>query len=94
MALYNVQNPFEKAMQAQNSTGNAYGAMMKDIPANRPPEKSVGGAMMTGLSGAGTMAAIAGTESGAAALTTLGVGTGPMGLLLGAGLGIGAYLFS
>lgn len=92
--MYQVQNPMQQAMGGMNQAAGTYGNMMKDIPANRDPGPSVGGAAMSGLGGAGTMAAIAGTEAGAAGLTALEIGTGGLALGAGALLGIGAYLFS
>jgi len=75
------------------SAAGTFGSMMKNIPANRAPGPTAGGAIMAGLGGAGTMAAIGGTKMGASALATMGMG-GAMGLGVGAALGIGAYLLS
>ncbi|HEX9972292.1 MAG TPA: hypothetical protein VGD14_09495 [bacterium] len=81
-------------MQGMSQASGTYGSMMKDIPANRKPGPTAGGAIMSGVGGATAMSALAGTEIGAGALTALGVGTGGVGLALGAALGIGAYLLS
>jgi hypothetical protein len=92
--MYEIQNPMQMAMGGMNNAAGTYGSMMKDIPANRDPGPSVGGAIMSGMSGAGTAAATAGALSTAGQTAMAGMVGGPPGLLIGAGLGIASYLFS
>ena len=91
--MYTVQNPMEKAMGGMNNAAGTYGSMMKNIPANGDPGPSVGGAINAGVGGAVAGAALAGTETGAAALGAIGM-TGGMAIPVVAALGIGAYLLS
>ena len=83
----------DKAMGTMNSATGTFARQMPNIPAHQDPGPSAGGALMSGLSGAGTVSAIAGTSMGGAALTAMGM-SGPVGLGLGAVLGIAGYLLS
>jgi len=83
--MYKVTNPIDKAFQGMGNAANSYGSMMKDIPANRDPGPSAGGAAMSGLSGAATGAAIGSAVPG--------IGTA-VGAAAGAVIGIGSYLLS
>jgi hypothetical protein len=97
--LYNVQNPVQQAMGGMNQAAGTYGRMMPNIPANQKPGPSVGGAVMSGMGGAGTGAAM-GSFLGATAATetapaVAALGMGPAGWAVAGGLlGIGSYLFS
>jgi hypothetical protein len=97
--MYNVQNPIQQAMGGMAQASGTYGRMMPDIPAMRKPKPSVGGAVMSGASGAGTGAAM-GNFLGATAATETAkavpvLGMGPAGWAVAGGLlGIGSYLFS
>lgn len=90
--MYTIQNPINSAISGMGQASNSLASMTKDV-GYKQPGHTAGGAIMNGLGGAGTMAAIGATESGAAALGSLGLG-GPIGLGVGALLGIGSYLFS
>jgi len=103
--MYKIENPYEKAMGGMNQASGAYGSMMKDVPANRQPGKTAGGALMSGVGGAAMVAqagslmgATAGTVAVGGAEAVAGVtalGMGPIGWAgLGLAAGIGAYLFS
>jgi hypothetical protein len=92
--MYEIQNPMQMAMGGMNNAAGTYGSMMKDIPANRDPGPSVGGAIMSGMSGAGTAAATAGALSTAGQTAMAGAFGGPVGLGVGAMLGIASYLLS
>ncbi len=85
--MFEVANPMEKAMQGMSQASNTSGGMMKDIPANRKPEPTVGGAAMSAL-GAGA----AGAQT--AALVSASAAAGPIGLAIGATIGLGSYLLS
>jgi hypothetical protein len=50
--MYQVNNPRTQAMSGMQSAGATYGKMDKDIPANRPPGPTVGGAAASGAAGA------------------------------------------
>jgi hypothetical protein len=92
--LYNVQNPVQQAMGGMNQAAGTYGRMMPNIPANQKPGPTAGGAIMSGMAAAGTTAAAAGALSTAGKTTMAGAVGGPVGLGVGAVLGIGAYLLS
>jgi len=107
--MYQVESPANKALQGLNDASSTYGKMMKDIPANRDPGPTTGGAISAGMSGAaagatalGTLGT-AGTAAVAATSTTPAIaavapallGMGPVGWVAGAAaLGISAYLLS
>jgi hypothetical protein len=92
--MYQVQNPITQAMGGMAQAAGTYGRMMPNIPANRDPGPSAGGAIMAGMSGTGTAAAAAGALSTAGKATMAGAVGGPVGLTVGAILGIGSYLLS
>jgi hypothetical protein len=92
--MYQIQNPINQAMGGMNQAAGTYGSMMKDIPAHQKPKPTAGGAMMSGMAAAGTTAAAAGALSTAGKTTMAGAVGGPVGLGVGAVLGIGAYLLS
>jgi hypothetical protein len=50
--MYDVESPAKKALDGLSAASGTYGKMMKDIPANRDPGPSVGGAASAGMSGA------------------------------------------
>lgn len=76
--MYQVQNPIQQAMTGMSQASGTYGSMMKDIPANRKPEPTAGGAIMSGAGGAvagaqlGTMIGGAGTATAAGSATAAG----------------------
>lgn len=107
--MYDVESPAKKALDGLSAASGTYSKMMKDIPANRDPGPTTGGAISAGLSGAATGAATlgtlgtAGTAAVAATSTTPAIaaaaptllGAGPVGWVAGGlALGIGAYLLS
>jgi hypothetical protein len=92
--MYQIQNPINQAMGGMNQAAGTYGSMMKDIPANRDPGPSAGGAIMSGMAGVGTAAAAAGALSTAGQSAMAGAFGGPVGLGVGAMLGIASYLLS
>ena len=103
--MYTIESPAQKALDGLGMASNTYSKMMKDIPANRDPGPTTGGALMNGLSGAAmgaslgnlTGATAAGVSATGAAIPAtagaLGLGLGAM-TGIGAAIGIGAYLLS
>lgn len=81
-----------RSQQSLNAAGNTYARMDKKRPA--PPGKSAGGALasgasmgMAGMQVGGMLAAEGGLLAGSAM-------AGPVGLGIGAAVGLGSYLFS
>lgn len=50
LGLYKVDNPYNAAADTMAQASNSYGAMQKAQPG--PPEKTVGGGIMSGVGGA------------------------------------------
>lgn len=97
--MYQIENPIGKAMSGMGNAANTFGRMGQDIPANRKPGPSAGGAIMSGAGGA-VMGSQVGSMMGAAAATKTAamvpaLGMGPVGWAIGGlALGIGSYLLS
>jgi hypothetical protein len=89
--MYQVENPMDKAMGGMDKAAGTYGSMDKDIPANRDPGPTPGGAINAGMGGAVAAASIGSAMGTGAAAGIIG---GPPGIAIGAALGIGAYLLS
>ena len=92
--MYQIENPIGKAMQGMSNASGSYGAMMNDIPANRDPGPTAGGAISAGMGGATTAAAAGSLMSSAGAGAAGGAVGGAWGMAIGAAIGIGAYLLS
>jgi hypothetical protein len=97
--MYNVQNPMQQAMGGMNQAAGTYGRMMPNIPAHQKPGPTAGGAIMSGMSGAGTGAAMGNFLGATAATETVAaapvLGMGPAGWAVAGGIaGIASYLFS
>lgn len=88
LGAFEVQNPFDKAQQAMQGSAQTAASMQKKTP---QPEKSVGGAGMAAMGGAGTMAGIGAALGEGAAAGAIG---GPWGLAIGAGVGLLSYLLA
>lgn len=86
--LYDVKSPINRANNRMTEASNTYAKLMKDIPANRDPGPTAGGAMMSGMGGAGVGAQIV-SMSGKGGATG-----GYWGAAAGAVVGIGSYLLS
>jgi hypothetical protein len=82
MALYQVENPYNKATSAMQGAAGSY-ANMQQKPYT--PPKTVGGGIMS----AGT-----GAMGGAMAGAAMGAGGGPWGAAIGAGVGLLGYFLS
>ncbi|TWI61612.1 hypothetical protein LZ24_03428 [Desulfobotulus alkaliphilus] len=83
MSLYQVQDPSQKALGGLGQASQSYASMQKAQP---EPEKTVGGALMSGLGGATAGAGIG-----------MAVASGPVGWgVIGGGAAVGAlsYLLS
>lgn len=79
MPLYDVKNPLDRANSITGSAMQGYSA----LAGMQPPEKTVGGGIMSGMGGA---------ASGAMIGTALG---GPgLGTAIGGGLGVLSYILS
>lgn len=89
MALYQVENPYNKATSAMQGAAGSY-ANMQQKPYT--PPKTVGGGIMTAGMGAMAGASLASTIGGTAA-NGAAVG-GPMGAGIGAGVGLLGYFLS
>jgi hypothetical protein len=91
--MYKVENPMDKAMGGMDKAAGTYGSMDKDIPANRDPGPTPGGAINAGMGGAVAGATVGSMMAAEGAVGLAAVG-GPVTLGIGAALGIGAYLLS
>ncbi len=83
-ALFDVQDPRERAQASLDQAGGSYRSMMPDV--DTTPPKTAGGAVSNAAGGA-----LAGAMYGATkgSLVSPGVGTA-----IGAGVGLLSYLFS
>jgi len=93
MPLYGnkIINPMDQASQAMGQAANSFGSMTQDIPANRDPGPSFGGAIGAAAGGAGLASAMGASFAPAAGASMM---AGPVGLAVGAGVGLLSYLFS
>ena len=82
MAMYQIDNPQDKAMGFMGKAADAYGKMTPDIGGD--PGPSAGGAINAGMSGAMAGASMA-PMLGVSGMTAGGVGLA---------LGVASYLFS
>jgi hypothetical protein len=80
-------------MNGMGQAAGTYGNMMKNIPANRDPGPSVGGAINAGMGGVGAAATVGSLMAAPGAVGMAAIG-GPITLGIGAALGIGSYLLS
>ena len=93
MPLYGnkIMNPMDQASQAMGQAAGSFGSMMKDIPANRDPGPSAGGAIGAAAGGVQLASAMGASMSPAVGASMM---AGPAGLAVGAGVGLLSYLFS
>jgi len=88
--LYDVKSPATSALDGMSKAAGTYGSMMKDIPANRDPGTTAGGALNAGMGGATVGLGLANMGTGFAAVGM----SNPVGIGAMAALGIASYLLS
>jgi len=89
--LYDVESPAKKALDGLSMASGSFARMGQDIPANRDPGTTTGGAVSAGMGGA-ALGATVGSAMATGAAT--GSAVGPWGAAAGAAVGIAAYLLS
>ena len=96
MGLYQVGDPQGKVNQLLGQASNSYGSMQKNesrTTVQEGPGKTGGGALMAGA-GMGMAGAYAATSGWLGSTIAASSMAGPIGLGIGAAVGIGAYLLS
>ena len=92
--LYQVEDPSKKALGGLGQASQTFASMDKAQP---KPEKTTGGAIMSGLGGAGLGAGVVTAAGGMGAAGTAAAVSNPVGWgIIGgaAALGMASYLFS